>query len=288
MKKNVNIVYPTQEELKKLQNNMLELLIEFDRICRKYKIRYSIDGGTLLGAVRHKGFIPWDCDIDVDILEEDYKYFKEACKKELDSKKFYLQDHLTDKNYRWAYARLLRENTVYTRAGYSHMNVKNGVFIDIFTMENTPDNICIRYIYKFFCALIRKLLWSEAGKKVHPSLFMRGLYNLLSKISKKNIFKFKNIISKIFSKNQKSIYIMSVGAHYSKSCPFGYKRSFFDNLKEYTFENYKFYGYANYDWVLKSLYGDYMKLPSEEERKDNIPCEEFKYTEAEFDSQENE
>lgn len=91
--------------LRKLQMTELEMLKEVDRICRKYDIKYSLDGGTLLGAIRHNGFIPWDDDADVVMLRPEYIRFYKACKKELDKDKFFLQDFRTDLDYRWGYSK---------------------------------------------------------------------------------------------------------------------------------------------------------------------------------------
>lgn len=74
-------------------------MIEFDRICRKAEIRYFITGGTLLGAVRHKGFIPWDDDVDVELLREDYEKFAKVCETEFNHGKYFFQSAENDPDY---------------------------------------------------------------------------------------------------------------------------------------------------------------------------------------------
>lgn len=277
MKKDIKIIYPTPEDLRYMQLNMLENLIEFDRICRKYNIKYSIDGGTFLGAIRHKGFIPWDCDIDVVIMREDYEKFFEICKTELDTKRFFLQDYKTDKYYRWGYARLLRNETIFLRAGHEHLKSKNGIFIDIFTMDSVPDNKISRNIHKFSCFIIRKALWSKVGQRVHPNPIMRGIYKIVSLIPKKVIFNIRNMIADICNRNKNTELIRHMCSPHPKQYSYGFPRKLFDNLSEYEFEGHKFLGFSEYDWYLKSIYNDYMKLPSEEERKDHIPCSQYSY-----------
>ena len=105
----------TKDVLEKLQKVELEMLIEVNRICRKNNINYSIMYGTLLGAVRNGGFIPWDDDCDVVFKRDEYEKFFEACKKDLDTSRFFLQEHRTDPYYLFGYSKLRRENTVFER-----------------------------------------------------------------------------------------------------------------------------------------------------------------------------
>lgn len=119
----------------------LDLLNEFDKVCRKYRLTYFLDGGSLLGAVRHKGFIPWDDDIDVNMLREDYDKLLEIAPKEFKGRYFF-QHHSTEKGYIKGYAKLRNSDT--TAYKYSDLKNKNGefnqgVFIDIFPLDNLPE-----------------------------------------------------------------------------------------------------------------------------------------------------
>ena len=87
----------TGEMLRSIQLVELEMLKEVDRICKKHKITYAIIAGTLLGAVRHGGFIPWDDDLDVAMLRPEYERFRKVCKTELDTERFYFQDQREEK-----------------------------------------------------------------------------------------------------------------------------------------------------------------------------------------------
>ena len=101
----------TPAEVKLMQKIQLDILREVDRICQLENIQYGIDGGTLLGAVRGQGFIPWDPDIDVIMLREEYEKFYQACKKYLNKDKYFLQEERTDDVYRWGFTKIRRNNT---------------------------------------------------------------------------------------------------------------------------------------------------------------------------------
>lgn len=106
----------SQEEIERMHELQLEMLQEVDRVCRKHDIKYTIFGGTLLGAVRHKGFIPWDDDADIAMLREEYEKFKSVMH-EINPEICYLQDNDTDPEYRWGYSKVRKTGTRYVRVG---------------------------------------------------------------------------------------------------------------------------------------------------------------------------
>lgn len=154
------------EELRRMQLLMLDMLVEFDRVCRKHDIRYIITGGTLLGAVRHKGFIPWDDDADIGMLRQDYERFKKISS-ELNPEICWFQDHDTEPEYRWGYGKLRRTGTTYVRAGQEHLKFKTGVFVDVFPMDDIPITTPGQMLHDFYCFCLRKILYSEVGKYVN-------------------------------------------------------------------------------------------------------------------------
>jgi len=272
MLKRDNIIKLTPDELRKLQLVQLEMLIELDRICKKFNIKYSLDGGTLLGAVRHNGFIPWDDDIDIIMLREEYEKFYEACKKELDKTRFFLQESRTDKFYHNGFSRLRRENSVFSRWGHEHMNYHQGIFIDIFVLDNVPEGRINRKIHKFYCFILRKMLWAKSAKKIYPNVFMRSWYFLLSLIPRD--FTFYLLNSMIKRSNKKDSELVSHFTHpypNNESCKYGIPKGFLTEFIELEFEGRKFMAVKEYDKYLTMLYNDYMKLPPEDKRRGHMP-----------------
>lgn len=272
------------EEFRKMQLMQLDMVKELDRVCRKHNIKYTIFGGTLLGAVRHKGYIPWDDDADIAMLREEYEKFKKVAH-ELDPKICYFQDHETDSNYRWGYAKLRRTNTKYVRIGQEHIKCKTGFFIDIFPMDDIPKTTIGQMINDFYCFCLRKVLYSEVGKySKNESKFMRFVYNNLSKIPTKKIY---NRLDRMSSKsknntsNRVRTYLFpSTGKLYRKNpikLRYGMPKNWFLDLEEYDFEGNKFFGTKDYDDVLTYTYGNYMQLPPEDKRDPHAPVSEYSF-----------
>lgn len=264
-------------ELKQLQKIELEMLVELDRICRKYRIEYSLDGGTLLGAVRHKGFIPWDDDADVIMLRREYMKFRKACKKELDRTRFFLQDYQSDPEYRWGYAKLRRNNTKFVRLGQEGLKLQ-GVFMDILVADNVPDGYASRRLHHFLCFLIRKALYSEVGKYLEKNIFLRNIYRILSRIPRNWIFRVRNRLA-VRTNRRRTELISHYTLEYPKQCRYGLPRECFDEMMEMEFEGKTFYGFRNYHRYLSMYYGDYMTLPPEEKQIPKLAITELKLTE---------
>ncbi|WOO35161.1 LicD family protein [Anaerocolumna sp. AGMB13020] len=260
------------ESLRRMQFIELELLIEIDRICRLNEIKYNICGGTLIGAVRHKGFIPWDDDIDIRMLRSEYIKFTKACEKNLDSNLFFLQNFSSDLKYRWGYAKILKKDTIYIRTGQEHLGIKNGVYIDIFVSDGIPQNNILRKIHNCICYAVRKILWSPVGAKLSGNKKLRIWYKLLSLIPRSVPICVINLLARLF--NEKNCEEFRALTFPQKR---GLKKNWFTELTELEFEGHNFYAPSDYNGWLTQEYGDYMELPPPEKRISHSTASYYKF-----------
>lgn len=253
------------ETLRQIQMVQLEMLEEVDRICKKCNINYNIIAGTLLGAVRHGGYIPWDDDADVALLRPEYEKFRKACKTELDTTRFYFQDHRNTKGYRWGYGKLRRKGTLFLREHQEHMPYKQGIFIDIFPLDNVSDNYVTRSIQNFQCFCVRKVLWSKVGKVADNRKIKRFVYSILARIPEKVIFNYYHKM--IHNYNKKETRMVRILTFPTPNSEWGYYRCWYENSVDTVFEGKTFQGIKDYDSYLSFKFGNYMELPPEEKRK---------------------
>lgn len=261
----------TPELIRKMQLVELEILREVDRICRKHGMIYLIDGGTALGAVRHGGFIPWDDDIDVQMLRTDYDRFCEICKTELDSGKYFLQTYLTDSGYRWGYARILKNGTVFHRNEHEMVQSRNGIFIDIFPRDNMPETVIPKTIFNVKCFLARKISYSIVGKLYDKNMFKRCLYRMVSAVPMSRAIGMYEKLAHEYE-NRETGLVRTPGWHWKQERK-GYQKSWMTDYQEIQFEDMMVYAPKDVDGFLRYMYGDdYMILPPEDRRKPQHPA----------------
>lgn len=250
-------------DLRALQMCELEILKEFIRICDKYQLKYYLAWGTLLGAVRHQGFIPWDDDIDVCMFYDDYLKFKEICKTELHPDFFY-EDREAHSEYFLYWAKLRKNNTTCMTRSEKDLNIHWGVGIDIFPLVKMDTKECTKV---------------KKAAKSALNLFVQRAYlpyssNELSKKIKKIIYAIvppswdKKIIKKCFDILNKSGKDATYVWDFSEAA---YKSMFpleiFGEGEWLEFEGITMNCPENFPYYLEKVYGeDYMVLPKEEDR----------------------
>lgn len=260
------------ETLKTVHSHQLHIAEEIKRICDKYDIKYFLDRGTLLGIVRHRGFIPWDCNFCIGMLRKDYDFFLKKAMDELDDT-YYLQNYNTEKYFGDNISRVGLRGTVFKDRSSSNRLDNEGVNVTIFVYDVYPDDVKKQKLKnkkldKYLNLLLAKtyfLPWNKNernikrfSRKIVFTVY-RFLYLVVSK--EKLIQKYEQelisdeISGYYFSHNSKSSYKSYV---ISKEC--------FDELIELSFEGIDFLCPGDCDLFLKELYGDYAILPPEEER----------------------
>lgn len=250
-------------DLQHLQRVLLEIAQDIDRICVKNGIKYYLLGGSCIGAIRHKGFIPWDDDLDICIPRSDYDRFIEVCKKELDSNRYVLQEGLKDWPLNFSKIRL--KGTVFREPEDDYASEEmRGIFVDIFCLENVPDNNFLARIQYF---LAKYYLCYQLGERKyhHASIKKKCMMFLAFPLKIKSLR--KKVISFIEKFNSQPT--QRWGFFYGRT---KYKsaivsKSIYGIPKYVDFENIKLPVPEKYHEYLTQIFGDYMKLPPVEQRK---------------------
>ncbi len=253
------------EELKRLQDVQKELISEVKRICLKNNIHFNMVGGTMLGAVRHSGYIPWDDDADIGFLRAEYEKFREVCKKDLNHEKYYMQDLRDTEGYRWGYGKLRKKGTEFIRLNQEFMPYEQGIFIDLMPFDNVPDNIVLRKIHFIKCFIYRKFFWSKVGAQSEGNRFIRILYKLMSYVPMRLLVsRYQRFIDAGQKKKTKLVRILTFPTP-KGVC--GYERKWYTKLSKYQFDELVLPGARDYDGYLTVKYGNYMEMPPAEKRK---------------------
>lgn len=257
--------YISESELKQIQAVQQDLIREVVRVCKKCGIHFNMVGGTMLGAIRHKGYIPWDDDADIGFLRTEYEKFREACKTELNHEKYYIQDLRDTKGYRWGYGKLRRKNTEFIRLGQEFFPFEKGISIDLMPFDNVPDEWMPRKIHFFRCFLYRKIFWSAVGSRTEKSPCKRAVYKIMSLLPMDAVIKsYQRFIDSGQRKRTRLVRILTFP---TPKGIYGYERKWYTHLAKYRFGDMVLPGACDYDGYLHTKYGNYMELPPVEKRK---------------------
>lgn len=243
--------------LRKAQLRVLDIFIEVEKICRKHNIDYWLIGGTLLGAVRHGGYIPWDDDLDISVEYKNIKKLRKLLIEEL-PQNYVIQDYKSDKNYYIDSILKIRDTKSVCEVYYFKSFKEQGLFMDIIPMEKIPSMPFKRFVFN--CNknpyLRRKELSLNGTSSNWKGLIYAPFVNLL--------LKFAHWYSNLSGTTKYGYnYTFLLGPcfelHFDKSVIYP--------LKKIKFEGKEFYIPNNTHELLKITYGDYMKIPSPENRQ---------------------
>ncbi len=254
---------PEQIDRDGLKEKELSLLKIFIEICEKNGLLYFAVGGTCLGAVRHKGFIPWDDDIDVAMPRGDYDKFVDLAQSQL-PKGCFLQTHETDEDYRNDYAKIRDSSTTFIETSVAKLHINHGVFIDIFPIDGMPTsqkeiNALERHKRRAKRYLAKDYVLPENALKKT----LRKICSLLLHFSTSKILTKLENHYREFPYESSEIVVNHGGAWGEKErCP----KSQFGKGVLADFEGIKIRIPENYDEYLTRIYGDYMTPPPESER----------------------
>lgn len=253
------------ETLRRVQLTALDILIEFDRICRKHNIKYILAAGTLLGAVRHKGFIPWDDDIDVFMLYEEWEKFEKIYLDEIDADKYFVRTQKTDVDNNLCFFQIKRNDTIYCKQGRVNFNTHPGVFIDILPYYNGANNYILHRLQEKACKVLKTVTWTHMGAKSEPVFIKRKVYELLQKkVSNKKSSKLFFKIANLFKESRWLCYLYVERNPYKRGIN---QRRFFTQLTEVEFEGHKFFVPKDYEeFLVHSYSSDYMMYPTVNEQ----------------------
>lgn len=250
------------KERKKIWAVLLDLLIAFDAVCKKHGLTYYLTDGTLLGAIRHKGFIPWDDDIDVAMPRADYEKLQALAKEFLFP--YFLQTPYTDPGFFYSYIKIRNSNTTGMSKACRYQGFNEGLFIDVFPM----DAVNIEKGEEVYNKLRELCLSNSAYMKLSNPNFTPVEKENFRKIASKDPLKTYSDICKLATQfnedpGQWISHWVTTISPYSKRV---WYREDFEKVLYWEFEGMHFPVPVGYDRYLRIVYGDYFQLPSIEQR----------------------
>ncbi|WZU02715.1 LicD family protein [Erysipelothrix sp. D19-032] len=272
----------SKELIRKLQLNELYLLKEFNDFCSKHMIPFTLDFGSIIGAIRHRGFIPWDDDIDIAMLRWDYDVFLEMTK-QWNNEQIFVQNYDTDPQYVHSFTRLRLNNSKALQEEWSHLDVHHGIFIDIFPYDVMPSSMGSIRLHEEEISILQeaklkrvkllgdndKVLWERA--KIHCPLALNSMQELNRMQTK--------VMSKYNETHRDSDFVTHMTRGFKTYRE--YRRRIHDHLRPsyYAFEKILLPIPNNYQFILHNTYGDYLSFPPSSQRKPHHGLIELEFNE---------
>ncbi len=247
--------------LRRLQFTQIEILDEIVRICENHGLHYYLVGGTLLGAIRHQGFIPWDDDLDIAMPRQDYIKFCELCKTQLDSK-YFLHNIVSDEKYWLIFAKIRKKGTVINEEAVKNIDVEKGIYVDIFPFDDAPKEK--KYFRTKIIKILSNVIYVKRGIFMNYSKKQKAFANILQPFSIKFLTGVQHKLM-MWHSNKNSPYYINYGSNYDtvkQTIP----KDKYEPYKLADFEGKQYRIPNDYDYVLKRIYNNYMELPPVEKR----------------------
>lgn len=262
----------SEHELSKVQNIIWGMMKDLKKYLDENNIKYYMLGGTLLGAVRHKGFIPWDDDIDIGIPRNQYDEFVKNIEKKL-PKNLRLDTYANNKNHHYYFSRIVDTRYSLKRTGSLKERNEN-VWIDIFPLDGMPNNWFLRKIHMFRLLMARAMYHISTFDKVNLKRPNRPLserivikFVMITGFGKNmDMYKYLNKIDKLLKKYpyENSNYVVNFMGQYKFKEMF--EKKHYGDGTVYDFEDDVMIGPKDYDFILTQMYGDYMTPPNNQEK----------------------
>lgn len=259
--------YGKEINLKEQKGILINILKNIDEFCEENNIKYYLTGGTLLGAIRHNGFIPWDDDIDIAMFRDDYEKFVKLYKENED---FKLLHYSTEPQYYYQFSKVIAKKTILIEENLMP-NMNLGAYIDVFPIDFGGNDI--EKAYKINSVLLRpwkllntiKLMDEKKKRNIFKQSIVKTAKIITHPISWNFVVKKIDEVSQKYNniKNSKYCGVFSVLTYGKKEIM---ETVWYKERIKHNFENELFYIPKEYEKILQHFYGDYMKMPPEDKR----------------------
>jgi len=255
----------TEVTLRKLQLTQLEILKKIDEVCKENEIQYSLYAGTLLGAVRHQGFIPWDDDLDICMSRENYKRFIKVWNM-IEPEGYILQNKENSREFSQSFTKIRKYHTTFLQYENEIGKYHTGIFVDIFPIDRIPNKKYQEIFFKFNCMMYQ--LYTREFVPPKSGTVVKVLSAFLLKVIGKNkrMAVREKLLNKIIKYNSNQ-QLDTVGIETLASLNKRFPADMLDLYITLKFEDDEFMCFANWDEHLKCKFGDYWTLPPESERE---------------------